>query len=367
MRKRDAHAARRKRLARRFKAAGIDGLLVTDECNVRYLSGFTGEDSALLVALDRALLLTDGRFDEQAAHETKGLQIRVRSKKGLMEFAAREARKADIATLGVEAEAMSLTQWEALKEKLRGTASKPTRRLVTALRVKKDAAEVRKIALAARIAEEAFLATVAWMTPGRTELEVARQLDRTMEEMGADRRAFPTIVAAGPRSSLPHARPTHRRIRKGDAVLFDWGACVEGYHSDLTRLVFLAKIPEFFKRLYDAVLGAQRRAIARLRPGRRTGSVDASARAFLKARRLNKYFTHGLGHGLGLRVHEAPVLGARGETTLQPGMVCTVEPGVYVPGRGGVRIEDDVLITRRGHRLLTTLPKTLDAFLICSP
>jgi len=366
MRKRDLHAARRKRLARRFKAEGIDGLLVTDECNVRYLSGFTGEDSALLVGPAKAFLLTDRRFDEQAAQETEGVEIRVR-KKGLMEFAAREARKADIATLGVEAEAIRLNEWEALKEKLRGPACKPTRKLVAGLRVKKEACEVSSIVRAARIAEEAFLATVAWLKPGRTELDVARRLDRTMEEIGAECRAFPTIVAAGRRSSLPHAQPTLRPIRKGDAVLFDWGACVEGYHSDLTRLVFLARIPEFFKRLYEAVLGAQRRAISQLRPGRSTGSVDASARAFLKARRLNKYFTHGLGHGLGLRVHEAPVLGARGETTLQPGMVCTVEPGVYVPGRGGVRIEDDILITRKGHRLLTTLPKTLDAFLICSP
>lgn len=362
----DVYAARRRRVERRLRKEGIDALLVTDASNVRYLSGFTGDDSALLVQPGAACLLTDGRFDEQAGHETRGINIRVR-RKGLASFAAHTARKAGIGVLGVEAEAITLAWHEALTKSLGKTLSRPTYGLVERLRLVKDRHEIAAISRAAKIAQEAFLTTVAELRPGMTELEVARLLDRTMEDMGAEGPGFPTIVASGKRSSLPHAVPTYRKIHKGDAILFDWGARVDGYHCDLTRLVFLGRISQFCKRLYEAVLGAQRRAIAQMRPGRSAGSVDASARACLKARRLNRYFTHGLGHGLGLKVHEAPLLGARGQVILRPGMVCTVEPGVYVPGRGGVRLEDNVLITRTGHRRLTSLPKALDAFLLRSP
>lgn len=362
----DVYATRRRRIERQFRKEGIDGLLVTEVCNVRYLSGFTGGDSALLVRRGGAFLLTDGRYDEQAGQETRGLEICVRQK-GMAAFAARVARKADVGALGVEADAMSLAEYKTLTAQLGKTACRLTSGMVEGLRMIKDRHEVAAISRAAKIAQEAFLATVAQLRPGRTEIEIARLLDRTMEDMGADAPGFPTIVAAGKRTSLPHAQPTYRKIRKGDTILFDWGARVEGYHSDLTRLVFLDRISQFFKRLYEAVLGAQRQALARMRPGCSAGSVDASVRAVLKARRLNRYFTHGLGHGLGLKVHEAPVLGAKGQVTLRPGMVCTVEPGVYLPGRGGVRIEDDVLITRTGRRLLTSLPKTLDAFLLRSP
>ena len=359
----DLHQARRRRLIRGLKAQSIDGLLVTDPRNVRYLSGFKGEDSALLVTPHETALLTDGRYSEQAQGETRGIAIRVRHK-SLMEFAAAEAHRAGLERLGVEAQDVTLAQARALERSLTRTAVKPASGMVEGLRIVKDRTEVAEIRRAVAIAEEAFRATASKVRPGATELELARLLDRTMEDLGADGPAFATIVAAGERCSLPHARPTNRRIGRNDAVLFDWGAAVNGYHSDLTRLVFVDRIPQLYRRLYDAVLEAQRRAIAQLRPGRRAGSIDASARAVLKARRLNKHFTHGLGHGLGLRIHETPVLGAGSQTILRPGMVFTVEPGVYLPGRGGVRIEDDVLITRTGHATLTSLPKSRDAFLV---
>lgn len=362
---RDPLGRRRNRLIRRFEEARIDGLLVTNVQNVRYLSGFTGGDGALLVTPAETSLLTDGRYDEQAARETRGIEIRVR-KKELMAFAAWTVRKAGVARLGVEAAAITLAESEALKQGLRKVELKPVSGLIEKLRIIKDRTEIATIRQAVWIAERAFLATLEQIEPGKTELAIARRLDRAMEDLDAEGPAFPTIVAAGKRSSLPHARPTNRKVRKGDAVLVDWGARLDGYHSDLTRMVFLDRISPWFKRLYEAVLGAQRRAIAQMRPGRRTGSVDASVRACLKAHRLNKYFTHGLGHGLGLMIHETPVLGARGQEVLKPGMVCTAEPGVYFPGRGGVRIEDDILITHKGHRVLTSLPKSLDAFLLRS-
>lgn len=362
----DPHLRRRTRLIRRFRQARIDALLVTCAENVRYLSGFRGQDSALLVASGRTALLTDGRYAEQAGQEVRGADILVR-RKGLMSFAAQAARKTGIGRLGVEAAAMTLAQRETLDRDRGAMQIPPTCDLVERLRLVKDRSEIAALERAVEIAEEAFRLTLAGIAPGMTELQVAQSLDRTMADLGAEAPAFPTIVAAGERSALPHARPGPRKIRRNDAILLDWGARVNGYHCDLTRMVFLDTISGLFRRLYDAVLGAQRRGLARLRAGRRAGRIDASARVWLKAHRHGKHFTHGLGHGLGLVVHEAPALRPDSEEVLKPGMVCTVEPGVYLPGRGGVRIEDDVLITRTGRRVLTTLPKSCESFLLRSP
>jgi len=361
----DPHQQRCSRLVRRFKGAGIDGLLVTCAENIRYLTGFRGHDSGLLVTPDETILLTDGRYAEQAGQETAKVIILVR-KKGLMALAARTARKAGVATLGVEGANLALAQFDALKANLGAVAAKNSAGQVEGLRIIKDRAEIAAIERAIAVAQEAFIATAREIAPGMTERQIGMRLDRTMGELGAEGPAFPTIVAAAERTSLPHAVPTNRKIRKGDAILIDWGARVDGYHSDLTRLAFLDTIPKLFERLYRVVLEAQRRAMAQLRPGRRAGKADATARAWFKAHRHNKFFTHGLGHGLGLMVHEAPALGAKGKLLLKPGMVCTVEPGLYLPGRGGVRIEDDVLITRTGRRILSSLPKSVDSFLVGS-
>lgn len=363
MAKHDPHLKRRRALSRKFRNAGIDGLLVSGTENVRYLSGFRGEDSVLLVTRDAAALVTDGRYVEQAGSETTGLEILVR-KKALMPAAARQARRMEIGRLGVEAGAVTLAQYESLREAAKSIALVSTAGLVERLRLLKDRDEVRAIERAVAVAEEAFLAVIGRLRPGMTEREVALSLDRTMTELGAEAPAFPTIVAAGKNSSRPHAVPTDRRIRRGDALLVDWGARVDGYHSDLTRMLFLARIPPIFRRMFPLVQGAQRRALTQMRPGRPLKQPDASARAHFKAHRHNRYFTHGLGHGLGLMIHEAPALASGNDQTLKPGMVCTVEPGLYRPGRGGVRIEDDVLITRNGHRVLTTLPKSLESFLL---
>ena len=363
MANRDAHRSRRTRLIRLFRKGRVDGLLVNALPNVYYLSGFRGDDSMLLVTPAKTFLMTDSRYAEQAAQETRGIEIVVR-KKGILKALSRPVRTMGVGRLGVEARAMTLAQADALREQLPKAELVHTSGLVERLRVVKDRAEVAAIRRAVAIAEEAFRLTVQKLRPKMTEREVALLLERTMEDLGADGPAFPSIVAAGERSSLPHARPTNRRIRRGEAVLFDWGARLDLYHSDLTRMVFLDRIPAFYRRLYDVVLGAQRRAIARLRAGLRTGGIDASARAYLKAHRHNKHFGHGLGHGVGLEIHEAPNLRAKGDERLRPGMVFTVEPGAYLPGRGGVRVEDMVLITRKGHAMLTSLPKSLDASLI---
>ena len=361
----DRPLKRRKRLIRRFAAEEIDGLLVTGPRNVYYLSGFRGDDSALLVTPGETLLLTDSRYAEEAGNAIRGIALVVRTG-SMMRAAAARARRAGVRRLGVEAKTMTLAEHEALREGARKLDVKPTQGLVERLRMIKDASEVAAIRRATGIAERAFRLTVGRLAPGQTEIAVARLLERTMQDLGADGPAFPTIVAAGERSSLPHAAATGRRIRSGEPILFDWGARCRMYHSDLTRMVFLDTIPRFCKGVYSFVLSAQRRALAHVRPGRRTGRIDAIARAYLKAHRHGKHFGHGLGHGVGLDVHEDPVLGPSRDTPLQPGMVITVEPGVYVPGRGGVRIEDLVLVTRKGHSILSTIPKSAEAFLVKS-
>jgi Xaa-Pro aminopeptidase len=356
MSKPDAASARRGRLIGRFRREKLDALLVTNVHNVRYLSGFRGDDSALLVTPERTLLLTDSRYAEQAEAETRRIGIVVR-KKAMMPTAAAAARKAGVRRLGVEGRAMTLAEAEDLRKALPRVEVKGTRGLVERLRMIKDASEIAAISRAAEIADEAFLLTLKHVAPGKTERELALILERTMQDFGADEPAFPTIVAAGERSSMPHARATGRRLRAGDAVLFDWGARWRLYASDLTRVVFLDKIPDDFQRRYCLVLAAQRRALSRARAGFSAGKLDAAARSYLKARRCGKYFGHGLGHGVGLEVHEAPGISPGQDTLLRPGMVITIEPGVYVPGQGGVRIEDLVLVTRDGRRILTTSPK----------
>jgi len=363
MTQRDRPQARRKRLIRRFGPEKIDALLVTNPRNVCYLSGFRGDDSVLLVTGEETFLLTDSRYAEEAGDAARGLTVVVR-KKGMMRAAVKVARKAGAPRLGVEAQAMTLAEADELEKCRRGTEVCRTRGLVEKLRMVKDAEELAAIRRAVEIAEEAFRLTLARIGPGMTERESALLLDRTMQDLGADGPAFPTIVASGERTSLPHAVPTQRRIRRGEAVLFDWGARWKMYNSDLTRMVFWDRIPAAIQRIYEIVLAAQRRAVAKVRPGRRTGKIDAAARNYLKAHRHGKHFSHGLGHGIGMAVHEPPSLRPDRETTLRTGMVFSVEPGVYIPGRGGVRIEDLVLVTRKGHSTLSSIPKSLKSRLI---
>lgn len=360
---RDWYRERRSRLVRHLERTGVDALLVMRRENVRYLTGFTGDDSALIVSAQSATLVTDGRYVEQAGTETCGVRV-VSRQGGLMASVGRLVRRDGSGRLGVEAEAISVAQAEDLRKALGRVEMVPTRRVVEDLRIIKDVGEVALIRRAIRIAEKAFLRTLPQLRPGLTERAIARLLEDEMLELGAESPAFPTIVAAGARTSLPHARPTERRVESGDAIIVDWGARVDGYHSDLTRMVFMGRIPELFERLLDICLGAQRKGISQIRPGRPTSTVDRCVRAFLKARRHNKFFTHGLGHGLGLAVHESPNLGRLGGDVLRPGMVCTVEPGLYLPGRGGVRIEDDILVTRQGHEVLSSLTRSPEDLLI---
>jgi Xaa-Pro aminopeptidase len=223
----------------------------------------------------------------------------------------------------------------------------------------KDGGEKRKILRAVRVAEEAFERIRAAVRPGRTERELANMLEAAMRDLGAESASFPPIVAVAERTSLPHARPTDREVASGDAILFDWGARVDGYCSDLTRMLYVDRITPFFARLHGMVHEAQRRALRMIKAGLSAKDIDGAARDFFKSKRRGKQFSHGLGHGIGLEVHEGPTVNHRSDSDLKLGMVFTVEPGLYLPGRGGVRIEDDVQVTRDGCRVLTSAPKSL--------
>ena len=353
-----AHPKRLARVQRSLKRLKVDALLVTSVPNVRWLTGFTGDSSAVLTTPKVGLFLTDGRYTEQAEQETRGLEILER-KRGMAALVARRAQRLGVSRLGVEAQAMTVASHAELVRVCGATEVVPLSGVIERLREIKDAEERRSIEEAARIAGAAFLQVRQAVRPGRTEKELARMLEAAMMDLGAEGPSFESIVAVGERGSLPHARPTDREVGPGDAVLFDWGALKDGYASDLTRMVYLDTITPLYARIHALVLTAQRRALARIKPGRTAAEVDRAARDYLKARRRGKFFSHSLGHGIGLEVHEAPRLGTGAETRLKPGMVFTVEPGVYLPGKGGVRIEDDVLVTRTGRRILTTAPKSL--------
>lgn len=359
----DPFARRRLRLTTLLRRKKLDSLLVTNSRNLFYLSGFRGEDSALLAGAGGAHLITDSRFTEQAGQETRCIGITTR-RRPLMRAAAEAARRAGVKRLGIESASMSVAGLEELRRWTGSMEVLPVRGLVESLRVVKDAAELSAIRRAITIAEDAFCLVVPRLGPGMTEIEVARLLDRTMEDLGAEKPAFETIVAFGERSSLPHARPSLRRLKKGEAILFDWGARCDMYCADLTRVAFLDRIPPTYRRLHSVVLAAQSRAVRLAGPGRTAGAIDAAARKYLKAHRHGKHFGHSLGHGVGLDVHEAPTLAHAQKTTLRPGMVITVEPGVYLPGQGGVRIEDMLLVTRNGHARMTSLPRSVEAFLV---
>ena len=336
----------------------MDAVLVTRARNVTYLTGFTGDDSALLLTRGQGALITDGRYTEQAAQETRGIEI-VRRRRGLMAAAGRRAARAGVARLGIEAHAMTVAQRDELAGAAPHAAIISMGKAIEGQRQIKDADERRRIEEAVRVAEQAFARIRPAVRPGRTERELAHMLEAAMLDLGAEGPSFPSVVASGPRTSLPHAQPTDRRLRRGDAVLFDWGALKQGYRSDLTRMLFVGTISPFYARTYDLVYEAQRRALRRVKAGLTADKIDSAARGFLKSKRRAKYFSHGLGHGIGLDVHEAPALNGQSRTALKPGMIFTVEPGVYLPGRGGVRIEDDVLVTGDGSRVLSSAPKSL--------
>ncbi len=354
-------ASRRKKLRALIRKAGVDALLVTNFTNVTYLTGFTGDDSYLLVTQRGEVLVSDQRYTTQLEEECPGLELKIRGPSvTMLKTVVSVVRSAKVCRLGVEASSMSVELYGQLDKQLARIELAGTSAQVEQLRIIKDTGEIERIRLAAAQARRAFEVIRASLTPDQTELEVAAEIENQLRRFGAKGCSFPSIVAVGPRAALPHANPTSRRIGESDFVLIDWGSNEGLYVSDLTRMVVTGKISSKLRRVYGVVLKAQRAAIRSIKPGVTAEQVDRVARRIIAGAGFGKRFGHGLGHGIGLEVHEAPRLGAQQTTVLKPGMVVTVEPGVYFPGWGGVRIEDDVLITRDGHEVLTSVPKELE-------
>jgi len=338
-------------------AKPADALLVTSLPNIRYLSGFTGSAGMLLVTSHRATLFTDSRYTIQAAQELAGSGVKVEiARKGLlMSVASHLGRARRRLRLGVDPGNLTVAQQGAFTGIL-GNQVKWVQAagLVERLRAKKDPTELARMREAAQLISDVFAAVLPKIRVGVSELLVSAEIEYEMKKRGASGPSFETIVASGARSALPHARATSKLLCEKELVVLDQGAILADYCSDMTRTVFLGRAPVRARRMYQAVKEAQEAAKAAVKPGVAAGDVDRAARRVLERRGFGRYFTHSTGHGLGMEVHEAPRLGKGDGSLLEEDMVVTIEPGVYVEGFGGVRIEDDVVVTSRGAIDLTS-------------
>ena len=353
---------RRDRLRQSLAAAELDAVLVSDLVNVRYLSGFTGSNAALLIRADdeTPILATDGRYRTQAAQQAPDAEVVIERACG--PHLVGRAAASGVRTLGFESHVVTVDAYAALT-KAAGDACRLVRAagMVEALREVKDAGEVALLRLACEAADAALhdLIEGGGLRPGRTEKEVRNQLEALMFDHGADGVSFETIVAAGANSAIPHHRPTAAVLAAGDFVKIDFGALVAGYHSDMTRTVVLGPIAQWQQDIYTLVADAQRAGRNALAPGVVLKDVDAASRQVIADAGYAENFGHGLGHGVGLQIHEAPGINGSAAGTLLAGSAVTVEPGVYLPDRGGVRIEDTLVVTADTPDLLTRFPKDL--------
>jgi len=335
---------------------GADALVVSHLPNVRYLCGFSGSAGVLFVERTKSTLFTDARYTFQAREEVVGAEIRI-AKKGILR-ALREALRVRRRRLRVAYSPAHMTVAEKqLLEQGAGVRWVADGNVVERLRAVKDAEELASIRTAAILISDVFRRALPLIRPGASELELAAEIEHGVKRGGGSGPSFETIVASGPRSAWAHARPTSKLLRKSELVVLDQGAIIAGYCSDMTRTVHMGRASAKARSLYQAVLEAQQAGKQAIRPGATAADVDRAARASLKSSQLDRYFTHSTGHGLGLEVHEMPRLAKGEQTVLREGMVLTVEPGVYLEGFGGIRIEDDVIVTPNGYDDLTTAPR----------
>ncbi|MCC6661797.1 MAG: aminopeptidase P family protein [Phycisphaerales bacterium] len=355
------HAERLIRLRPLILAAGVDHLLITNPIDVGYLTGFLGGDSWMLIGADdsRPVVISDFRYQEELEPVRPLAEIFIRTK-GMIEATGEILRGRRGTRCGIQAEHCPVADMVALSAMLGPEHIAPVGGVVARLRIKKDAHEIALIRRANRLQEDALNAVLRKVKPGRTELEIAARIEEEMKVRGSSEPGFKTIVAARANGSLPHYRPGNAKLAKGRTVLIDWGAVYQGYHGDMTRTFALGKWPGTMKEIYKIVLEAQETAAAALAPGRLAHEIDAIARNIIKAAGYGEQFGHGLGHGMGMNGHEDPRLNPLyPDMALEAGHVVTVEPGIYLPGIGGVRIEDNYVITDKGADNLCSMPKDL--------
>ncbi len=335
----------------------LDGILIIGAPNRRYVTRFTGTAGAALITEKEALFITDFRYKDQAKEQVSGYEIVIQTGT-IYEEIAKRVEKLGIKKLGFE-HSLSYGDYERLAKLLASTTLVPTDRLVEKLRIIKDETEIEIMQEAATIADKAFEHILTYIRPGVTEKEVANELEFFMRREGADSASFDIIVASGVRSALPHGVASEKKIENGELVTLDFGAYYKGYCSDITRTVAVGSIEPKLKEIYEIVLEAQKRGVAGIKAGMTGKQADALTRDFIAEKGYGDYFGHSTGHGVGMDIHEEPRLSKTSATILKPGMVVTVEPGIYISGLGGVRIEDEILITADGNRSLTKAPKEL--------
>jgi len=344
-------------LRKRIREWDIDALLVSHAKDIRYLTGFIGDDSWLVVpaGASNVTVISDFRFEQEIQREAPHVSVKMRQS-GLAQALKELAAQKGYQQVAFQARYVTVAGRQALAKAIGAKHLTAVDDGLLAQRAVKDDAEIRAIRRALKIQQEAFRRTVGQIQPGQSEQQIAAHLEYQMRMLGADGCAFPTIVAVGANASLPHAIPGGRKVKKGQIILIDWGAVWNGYCSDLTRVVAVGAMSAKMREVYRIVLEAQRVAIDAIAPGKLLSEIDATARRVIEKAGYGDRFGHSLGHGLGLDVHEQPTLSEKSKGALMPGQVVTVEPGIYLPGIGGVRIEDDVLVTGRGRRVLSDLP-----------
>ena len=340
-----------------IKEHSLDAMLFTDMRNVRYLSGFTGTDGALVVAPDKACFLTDSRYVTQAEQQVECPKIEYKQKlNGIADYLSDSISHGKI---GIEAHDLSVADFDELKSRCKSTIDLVPIKDSSVIRSVKDNDELVNIEKSAEISRKALESIVDFIKPGKTEREIALELEIASRKFGSDVKAFDFIVASGVRGAMPHGVASDKVVAEGELVTIDFGSCYQGYFSDETVNFALGKIDSELLRIHDVVLKAHDLAIAAIKPGVFLSSIDKIARDFIINKGYGEYFGHGLGHGVGLDVHEWPRVSPQSNACAEIGMVFTVEPGIYIPGLGGVRIEDMVVVTESGSRCLTNLPKIL--------
>ena len=341
-------------LIKEIQSNGLDGLIASSSPNTTYLTQFTNPDSYVLVASKGLTYFTDSRYTEEAKKKLEGIAILKQSNGSAFKMIAQRCAELGLKRIGFEERHLPFAEYKKIKEHLfAGAVLVPTHGIIEKLRLIKRADEIAKIRRALEITALAIEFVRDFIRPGVRELEVAAELERFIRYQGAIGSAFDIIVASGANSCHPHHLPTSRRIAKDDMVLLDIGVDYMGYKSDLTRVFFLGKINSLARRIYDLVLKAQEKAIKKIKPGVTAGLIDASSRKYIAAKGYGNYFVHSLGHGVGINIHEDPNISVKNDLVLREGMVFTVEPAIYLPGKFGIRIEDMVLVTKKGCEVLS--------------
>ena len=348
-----------KKLREKLNQENLDLLLVTSLPNIRYLCGFTGSNGVLLISESKAIFLTDFRYKEQVKKEVKGAEIKIAQKELFSFLPEVDLLKGKRIKAGFEEKYLTFQLYQRLKTLLPQVLWVPTENLVESLLVTKDEEEIKKIKKAADISAKVYQEVLQYLRPGVKESDISAELEYRIKRNGGTGSAFEPIVASGLRSAMPHARASSKTLKKGEFVTLDFGASYDGYVCDITRTVVLGNATPRQKKIYNLVLKAQTRAVESARSGMKGFELDKISRDIIKKAGYQKYFGHGLGHGIGLLVHDSPGINTKSQEVLKPGMVITIEPGVYIPGWGGVRIEDDVLITRNGCKILTHIDREL--------